>query len=449
MLATVMAVTIAGAVGGGGGARTPTDALLESLPPLLTLCSDAARDAACTLEADGHIPEAFAAHIARSAACAAAQVGDSSGSSNRSSSNMPSWFTLSAKLGNGLTGRVDAGETVCGTPFVLKSAVATEEESRGRQAVLHDCAVMRHLTRVLDAGLPAALACPGCVPRFYAAHGSWCLSESLRPALAVTKFIRRVIFAEAGAPDGTGRFPTPTSRVDALKRLFTQGLRIVQLLRAAGVRHNDLLLRNMLVRWADKDTFQLALMDFCQAGRVPVGHHPPAVTAPTRDLAPGSPGSGGDGGVGDGGAGGEGSAGLGSASAGSGSGLGGGVDPSSHYKWGGSPGTFDQLSLACSFIDALYLARGKLFASGWRTRAQCYSVLPGVVMEDLGPKAHRGDFVPWNSTLTPNRFEYVLLRMTQLPGEGREEDLEALVGMVQAVTEIDEGPIKTQRRRRR
>ncbi len=264
------------------------------------------------------------------------------------------------------------------------------------------------------------------------------------------QFIRRAIFEG----EASSRFPDPPSRLAALKRLVGQGLRILQLLHAAGVRHNDILLRNMLVRWPDREGFQLAVMDFCQAARVPLppGRHLEAEGVPGQLVPSGSRRTDS---VGDGqGAGGKGvnSGRGGPCASGSGSGsgsdvYGGGADNSTHYKWGGSPGTFDQLSLACSLIDALYLPRGQLFAYGWRTRSVCYSILPGVTMGDPVPGARRGDPVPWTSDLAPHRMEYLLLRMTQLPAEGREERLEALLHMLDGVTTIDEGAIKRQRRR--
>jgi hypothetical protein len=77
----------------------------------------------------------------------------------------------------------------------------------------------------------------------------------------------------------------------------------------------------------------------------------------------------------------------------------------------------------------------------WRLRPQCYTALPEVAWEPL-VHPRRGAFVPWNTTLTPTRFEHLLLRITQAPPQGREEDLDAVEAMLAAVTHIHEPAIK-------
>ena len=45
------------------------------------------------------------------------------------------WYRTRTKLGNGLTGRVNAATTQCGAPFVAKGALATTDAERGDKAV--------------------------------------------------------------------------------------------------------------------------------------------------------------------------------------------------------------------------------------------------------------------------------------------------------------------------
>ena len=48
-------------------------------------------------------------------------------------------------------------------------------------------------------------------------------------------------------------------------QVLRQGLDILRMLRDAGVVHNDLLVRNMLLRNPHSPAFQLAFIDFCNA----------------------------------------------------------------------------------------------------------------------------------------------------------------------------------------
>jgi hypothetical protein len=221
---------------------------------------------------------------------------------------------------------------------------------------------------------------------------------------SVTSFVRRTVFFPAV---GTGRFPSPVDRLEVLKRLFADGLRALVALQQASVMHNDLLLRNMLVRWPQEARYQLAMLDFCQAtirspdtGLGPGGRTAQGVTGDAADAAqalrhlliPPAPGPLSP----------HGSSEPGDVKAAGPHLSGTSHEGEGHFHWGGSPGATDQFGLACTFMDLLYLPHSHLFSFSWRSRSQCYTAIPSVSSKPP-PHLVRGQHVPYTTSLGPSR----------------------------------------------
>jgi hypothetical protein len=346
-------------------------------------CSAEAVAAVCELErGQAGLRAALPAHAALAAQCA------------------HRWVRPTAMLGAGMTGRVDAGITVCGTPLVIKSAVvapgAAPGLDRGEGAVARDCSFLSHLA-------PAAAGCPACLPRFYGADRGRCYSEWIHPATSLLHFLRQDVFG--GGRRAQQLFPSSAHRLNAVKAVISQGLQLLAVLAQAGVVHRDLLPLNLVVRHPREPFFHLVAFDFCQAvwvgtpGGEPGGEH--------ADTAAGAP------------------PGLPTA------------DGASLTRWGGPLAAWDAFSLACSLVDALYVPTPRLASHGWRMRPQCFVGLPGV-NSTMPRHAHRAMAVEWTSSLTPRDLEWVLLRMVQWPPPSRMTQLSEIAAALDRVDRMRE-----------
>ena len=322
--------------------------------PSVLQCADVSE--VCGMEKAGRYEAAFQHHVQRGADC-----------------GLKPWYSLGKVLGKGLTGRVDQATTPCGTPFVVKGALVSENMGE----LTRDCSMLKHLQQPALTG-NADYGCDGCVPQYYGYDGAWCYSELVTAAVSVPKFVRDVVLNYTRGDVLPAFVASPATQLSVVKEVVRQGLDLLRLLRDAGVVHNDVLVRNMLVRRYNTERFQLAFIDFCNAQ---------TADEPNTNAA----------------------------------------------KWGCVATTYDLFSFGCVMIDSLFIPKGRL-SFGWRQRGECVSPLPGVVGQ-TGPGGPKD--VKWTFHLPTHYLEYVLWRMVAPVDDGRVTSLDQLYDLLDGVTAMN------------